>query len=186
MDFIEVYKKIEKQNKLFFNKRSLELQDFINLFKQSPQKATAIWALELASTTLDMFQDLTGNTDETPVKTIELAWKWTLGEVKKRDVRPWVMKTLKLAKQLNADKDTKDQAYFLTAIAYAVLSVDSKRYGLKYVFYDLTGVVYLFNRNDFADGVKTRIEHYYDKLVEINEASSEFGDRLASHLRKKV
>lgn len=158
--YSDIIEKINKNNKILFNRDSCCLQKLIRLIELQKHRTLVMWCFECSKIPLEMFEEKFPNEHRLRIA-LELCKSWAKGEVKMPVAKRGILDAHSVAKEID------DDVYIALchAIGHAGATVHVETHSLGLVFYELTAIVLVNGKDNFEQEVNEKIDYYYDRLI---------------------
>lgn len=158
--FEDVYIKINKKNKLFFNRDSNCLKELKELIQLQNHRTLVMWALNCGQDTLKQFEEKYSN-ENRPRICLEKCEIWARGKIKMPEARRAILNCHATAKKIN-DEEYGDLCH---GIGHAGATVHVGTHAIGLPIYELTSIVLKYEKNNFEKPVTEKINYYYNNLM---------------------
>lgn len=159
--YSDVYAKIQRKNKLLFNRDSLALAELLSDIRQASRKDLILWALNNSMRILENLESKS-NYDQT-LKAIKTAEAWAFNQIKMPVAKAEILNLHKLSKTTKA----LTEPYYLQAIAQGLSTIHVETHAIGLAIYELSGIVVKNNYQDFEVNVSETITGYINDLKKI-------------------
>lgn len=158
--FLDVEMKLKKRNKILFSHDSECLQDLKKLIQLQNHRILVMWALDCAKAPLEQFEAKYPD-ERRPRTCLELCEDWARGKIKMPIAKQAILNSHAVAKEI----DDSEYSALCHAIGHAGATVHVETHALGLPFYELTGMVLKYGKDNFSKPVMEKINYYYDRLL---------------------
>ena len=175
--FSDVVIKLKKRNKILFSRDSQCLQELIKLIQLQNHRTLVMWALDCAKLTVEQFE--AKYPDERRQRTcLELCEAWARGKIKMPMAKRAILDSHAVAKEI----DDSENCALCHAIGHAGATVHVETHALGLPFYELTAIVFQYEKDNFPKPVSEKINYYYNRLLYWQENTDKLGLAWADFL----
>jgi len=157
--FLDVEKKITKNNKILFSKDSLCLQELRRLLERQNHRTLILWALDCGMEAVKELETLYPK-DNRPRKALVLCDAWSRGDIKMALAKKAILEAHALAKDL----DDEVCIALCHAIGHAGATVHVSTHALGLPMYELTAIVLSNGSKGYELEISDKIAYYFEKL----------------------
>lgn len=158
--FSDVEEKLKKRNKILFSRESKCLQELKMLIEEQKHRTLVLWAMDCAKIPLQQIEEKYPH-ELRPRTALMLCEAWAKGEVKMPVAKRAILDAHAAAK----DIEDKVCSALCHAIGHAGATVHVETHALGLPFYELTGLVLQFGKEDYEKHVHEKIKYYHNSLL---------------------
>lgn len=158
--FSDVDQKLKRKNQILFSRESQCLQELKSLIEEQKHRTLVLWALDCAKLPLAEFEEK--YLDELrPRKALELCENWSKGKIKMPAAKRAILDAHAVAKEI----DDKVYGALCHCIGHAGATVHVETHALGLPFYELSSIVFKFEKDEYQKPVQDKIDYYYQRLL---------------------
>ncbi len=170
--FGDVERKINKKNKVLFNRESASLIELRTIIMQQSHLTIVLWVFDNLK---NISEELSDKYPEEEVfkNALETCMQWAHGNVKMSDAKKAILSCHSFAKNI---ENPVDIAY-CHALGQGLSTVHVETHALGMVFYELTAIVIKNGHSGYEVEVSNKIDTYISKLKFWSENEKNYRER---------